>query len=100
MATAEQVQEALQQLQAQGARLAALETQLRIESARAQTAVQERSVLVQIVGAMRTDRGSSMVDTKGIGQNFMWKRNCIPGLRRVVTQSAHVHACKASEIRF
>ena len=38
MATTEQVQEALQQLQAQGARIAALETQLQIESARAQTA--------------------------------------------------------------
>ena len=46
-ATAEQVQEALQQLQAQGARIAALEIQLRIESARAQTAEQERSTLIQ-----------------------------------------------------
>ena len=73
MATAEQVQEALQQLQAQGARIAALETQLRIESAPAQTAEQERSALIQTLGAMRTDRGSSMVDTKGIGQPFMWK---------------------------
>ena len=47
MATAEQMQEALQQLQAQGARIAALETQLQIESARAQTAEQERSALIQ-----------------------------------------------------
>ena len=46
-ATAEQMQEALQQLQAQGARIAALETQLRVESARAQTAEQERSTLIQ-----------------------------------------------------
>ena len=38
MATQEQVQEALQQLQAQGTRIAVLETQLQIESARAQTA--------------------------------------------------------------
>ena len=38
MATAEQVQEALQQLQAQGARFAALETQLQIEQTRAMTA--------------------------------------------------------------
>ena len=44
MAAAEQVQEALQQLQAQGARIAALETQLQIEQTRATTAEQERSV--------------------------------------------------------
>ena len=73
MATADQVEEALQQLQAQGARIAALETQLRIESARAQTVEQERSALTQILGAIRADRGSSMADTKGIGQPFMWK---------------------------
>ena len=70
MATAEQVQEALQQLEAQGARIAALETQLQIESARAQTAEQERSALIQTLGAMRTDRGGAMVDSKGIGQPF------------------------------
>ena len=34
---------------------------------------QQRSALIQTLGAMRTDRGSSMVDTKGIGQPFMWK---------------------------
>ena len=38
MATQEQVQEALQQLQAQGVRIAALETQLQIEQTRAMTA--------------------------------------------------------------
>ena len=70
MATAEQMKEALQQLQAQGT---ALETQLRFESARAQTAEQERSALIQTLGTIRTDRGSSMVDTKGIGQPFTWK---------------------------
>ena len=48
MATAEQMQEAFQQLQAQGARIASLETQLQIESARAQTAEQERNTLIQI----------------------------------------------------
>ena len=47
MATAEQVQEALQQLQAQGARIAALETQLQIEQTRALTAAEERSALIQ-----------------------------------------------------
>ena len=47
MATREQVQEALQQLQAQGARIAALETQLQIEQTRATTAEQERSALIQ-----------------------------------------------------
>ena len=73
MATAEQVQETLQQLPAQGARIAALETQLRIESARARTAEQERSALIQTLGAMRTDRDGTMVDVKGIGQPFMWK---------------------------
>ena len=52
MATAEQVQEALQQLQAQGARFAALETQLQIEQTRAMTAEQERSTLIQTLGAM------------------------------------------------
>ena len=73
MATAEQMQEALQQLQAQEARIAALETQLQIESARAQTAEQERSALIQTLGAMRTDRGGALVDTKGIGQPSTFK---------------------------
>ena len=73
LATAEQMQEALQQLQVQGARIAALEAQLHIESARAQTAEQERSALIQTLGAMRTDRGGTMVDTKVIGQPFRLK---------------------------
>ena len=42
MATAERMQEALQQLQVLTARVAALETQLQFEPARAQTAEQER----------------------------------------------------------
>ena len=94
MATAEQVEEALQQLQAQGARIAALESQLRIESARAQTVEQERSALTQILGAIRADRGSSMADTKGDRTALHVERDCRPGLRRVGTQSADVHACK------
>ena len=73
MATAEQMQEALQQLQVLGARIAALETQLQLDSARAQTAERERSALTQTLGAMRTDRGGAMVDTTGIGQPFMLK---------------------------
>ena len=73
MATAEQMQGALQQLQVLGARIAALETQLQLESARAQTAERERSALTQTLGAMRTDRGGAMVDTTGIGQPFMLK---------------------------
>ena len=77
MATAEQMQEALQQqqheLQVLGARIAALETQLQFESARAQQAEQERSTLIQSLGAMRPNRGDAMVDTKGIGQPFTLK---------------------------
>ena len=67
MATAEQMQEALQQLQVQGARIAALEALLQIKSTRAQTAEQERSALIQTL---------------------------VIRLWRVDTQSAYVHACK------
>ena len=78
MATAEQMQEALQQqqhdLQVLGARIAALETQLQFESARAQQAEQERSTLIQSLGAMRPNRGDAMVDTKGTGQPFTLKK--------------------------
>ena len=77
MATAEQMQEVLQQqqheLQVLGARIAALQTQLQIESARAQTAEQERSALIHTLVTTRQDRGNSMVDTKGIGQPFTLK---------------------------
>ena len=72
--------EALQQLQTQGTRIAADTATIR--TARAQTAEQERSTLIQTLGAMRTNRGSSMVDTKGIGQPYSWK-----GTGRTVTQS-------------
>ena len=72
MATAEQMQEALQQqqheVQVLGARMAALETQLQFESARAQNAEQERSTLIQSMGAMRTNRA------------FLVDRNCRPEL--------------------
>ena len=47
--------------------------QLQLEAARAQTAERERSALTQTLGAMRTDRGGAMVDTKGIRQPFMLK---------------------------
>ena len=77
MAIAEQMQEALQQqqheLQVLTARMATTETQLQFETARARQAEQERSTLIQTLGTMRTDRGSAMVDTKGIGQLFTLK---------------------------
>ena len=67
------VAELQHELQVLGARIAALENQLQFESARAQTAEQERSALIQTLGAMRTNRGDAMVYSKGIGQPFMWK---------------------------
>ena len=73
MATQEQVQEALQRLQAQEARIAALDAQLQIESARAQTAEQKRSALIQTLVTTRQERAGGMFDKKGIGQPFMWK---------------------------
>ena len=69
MATQEQVQEALQRLQAQEARIAGLETQLQVEQTR--TAELERSTLIQTLGAMRQDRGGA--NTKGSGQPFNLK---------------------------
>ena len=73
MATVEQMQEALQQIQMLTARLTTLETQLQFESARAQTAEQERAALIQTLGTMRTNRGDAMVDMNGIGQPFTLK---------------------------
>ena len=73
MATAEQMQEALQQIQMLTARVTTLETQLQFESARAQTAEQERSALIQTLVTTRQERAGGIVDTKGIGQPFMWK---------------------------
>ena len=72
MATAEQMQESLQHLQAQAARIAAQETQLQIESAPAQTAVQERSALIQTLVTIRQERAEGMVETKGI-KSFILK---------------------------
>ena len=70
MATAEQMQEALQQQQQQlqmlTTRITTLETQLQIESARAQTAEQERSALIQTL-VRRNGR------YEGDRQPFMWK---------------------------
>ena len=73
MATAEKVQEALQQLQVQVARIAALETQLQIESARAQTAEQERTALIQTLASTRQERAGGTVEMKGISQPFALK---------------------------
>ena len=77
MATAEQMQEAFQQqqheVQVLTARMAAMETQLQFRTARAHQAEQERSRLIDNMGPTRMDRGSAMVDTKGIGQTFTLK---------------------------
>ena len=94
MATAEQMQEALQQIELLTTRIATLETQLQFESARAQTAEQERSTLIQTVGTMRMDRGDAMVDTERNRTALHSERNFRPGLRRVDPQSADIHAYK------
>ena len=73
MVTAEQMQESLQQPQAQAARIVALETQLQLESARAQTPVQERSALIQTLVTIRQERAEVMVEMKGISQPFILK---------------------------
>ena len=73
MATPEQMKETLQQLQLLGARIAALEAQLQIESARAQTAEQERSALIQTLVTTRQERAGGMVETRGISQPFTLK---------------------------
>ena len=69
MATAEQMQEAHQQIQMLTARITTLETQLQFESARAQTAEQERSALIQTLVTTRQERAGGMVDTKGMGSD-------------------------------
>ena len=69
----EALQQQQQQLQMLAARITTLETQLQIESARAQTAEQERSALIQTLVTTRQERAGGMVDTKGIGQPFMWQ---------------------------
>ena len=77
MATAEQMQEVLQEqqheLQVLTARVSAMETQLQFESARAQTVEQERGAMIQTLVTMRGNRGDAIVDTEGIGQPFTLK---------------------------
>ena len=92
MATEEQVQEALNRLQAQEARIAALETQLQLEQTRTQTAELERSTLIQTLGAMRQDRGGA--DTEGIGQPFILKGVGEHVFGEWTQKSVYVHACK------
>ena len=55
----------LQLLHAQEALIAALKAKLQIESARAQTAVQERSALIQTLVTIRQDRAVGMVQVEG-----------------------------------
>ena len=81
MATQEHVQEALQRLQAQEARIAALEIQLHVEQTRTQTAELERSTLIQTLGAMRQDRGGA--DIKRNWSTLHSERSCETGLRGV-----------------
>ena len=83
MATTEQVQEALQRLQAQEARIAALEAQLQIESARAQTAEQERSALIQTLVPIHQDRAGGMVKSKRKRQEGV----CYSGKRETKTKT-------------
>ena len=92
MATAEQMQEALQKIQMLTARITTLETQLHFESARAQTAEQERGALVQTLGTMRNNRGDAVVDTKGIREPFTLKG----GSDQDFGEWTHkvLHACK------
>ena len=75
MATAEQVQEARQQLQAKGARIAALETQLQIEQTGALTAAQERSALIQIL-VTTLSKFSRKKGKRGKGQKHMSNVKC------------------------
>ena len=76
MATQEQVQEALQQLQAQGARIAALETQLQIEQTRALTAEQERSALIQTLVTTLSKGSRKGKGKRYKGQNHMSNVKC------------------------
>ena len=56
-----------------GAGIVALETQLQIESARAQTAEKERSALIQTLVTIRQERAGGMVESTGISQPFTLK---------------------------
>ena len=57
------------------------------------TAEQERSTLIQTLGAMRTDRGRRHGRHEGDRTALHVERDCRPRLWRVDPQSAHVHAC-------
>ena len=96
MATAEQVQEALQQLQARGARIAALETQLQFEQNQSNDG-RTRKERVDSDSGSDANCGGVMVNTKVIGQPFMLK-----GLQNRTSASGHTKcAClHGSEIRF
>ena len=76
MATREQVQEALPQLQAQGARVAALETQLQIEQTKATTAEQERSALIQTLVTTLSKGSRKGKGKRYKGQNHMSNVKC------------------------
>ena len=71
MATQEHVQEALQQLQAQGARIAALEMQLQIEQTKATTAEQERIALIQTLVTTLSKGSRKGKGKRDKGQNHM-----------------------------
>ena len=76
MATAEQVQEALQELQAQGARIAALETQLRIGRTGARTAEFWRSALSRTVVTALSEGSRKGKGKRDKGQNHMSNAKC------------------------
>ena len=75
-ATTEQVQEALQQLQAQGAHIAALERQLQIEQTRATTAEEERSALIQTLVTTQSKGSRKGKGKRYKGQNHMSNVKC------------------------
>ena len=68
------MQETPQLLQALEALIAALKAQLQIESARAQTAEQERSALIQTLVTLRQDRAGGMVNSKEKARRVCWLR--------------------------
>ena len=71
MATAEQMQEALQQIQMLTARIGALENQVQVEYQ--PELRQQNKTEAHEFRLWGMDRGDAMVDTKGIGQPFTLK---------------------------
>ena len=71
-----------------------MEAQLQIESARAQTAEQERSALIQTLVTTRQERAGGMVETRGISQPFTLKGGADQDFGEWTHKVAHVHACK------